>query len=61
MTLHVQHGLLLIMKIYLVEIYEQAVTGFTTYKHELFSCLQNFHDIKLNIITLEWAGKATRL
>ena len=53
MTLHVQHGLLLIMKIYLVEIYEQAVTGFTTYKHELFSCLQNFHDIKLNIITLE--------
>lgn len=41
------------MKIYLVEIYEQAVTGFTTYKHELLSCLQNFHDMKLNTITLE--------
>lgn len=41
------------MKIYLMEIYEQAVTGFATYKHELLSCLENFHDMKLNIITLE--------
>ena len=56
MTLHVQHGLLLIMKIYLVEIYEQAVTGFTTYKHELFSCLQNFHDI---IVKKKWFANYT--
>ncbi len=31
-------------KNYFLDIYEKEITGFTTYKQELFSCLKDYED-----------------
>lgn len=40
------------MNLYFLEIFQKEMTGFTTYKNELFAGLKKVNGIKLHVITL---------
>lgn len=41
-------------RIYLLDIYEKNISGFTTYKQELFSCLKGYEDFRAYHIVLKF-------
>ena len=41
-------------RIYLLDIYEKDISGFTTYKQELFSCLKGYEDFSAYHIVLNF-------
>ena len=41
-------------RIYLLDIYEKNISGFTTYKQELFSCLKDYEDFRAYHIVLKF-------
>lgn len=43
----------MIKNIYILDVYEEQVTGFTTYKNELFYCLKQIEKIKLHHVIFD--------
>ena len=41
-------------RIYLLDIYEKNISGFTTYKQELFSCLKGYEDFRAYRIKISY-------